>query len=176
MPPAFSRLGPTGGAYGIISSAVNNGETGNELSSGTHKTAADSTGEGSFVALRVWLAGSPWRLTGGWMGLAGFVAYAGLGVLGLPLLSPFEHRPDDASAPTRTVGPSTRLRDPSPGSSCAHARYRCPCAPHTPRVSRRSVRRRFPFASRGRLSPGPCTASRPRSLPPEADRPVFARQ
>ena len=87
IPPAFSRLVPTGGAYGIISSAVNNVETGNEFSSGTHHTVADSTGEGSFVALRVWLAGSPWRLTGGWMVLVGLVAYAGLDVLELPLLS-----------------------------------------------------------------------------------------
>jgi hypothetical protein len=32
---------------------------------------------GPLVSLRVWLAGSPWRLSGGWLALAGMVAAAG---------------------------------------------------------------------------------------------------
>jgi len=34
--------------------------------------------------MRVWLAGSPWRLAGAWLALAGLVASAGLRVLDLP--------------------------------------------------------------------------------------------
>ena len=85
IPPAFSRLVPTGGAYGIIRRAVSNSQLGTELSPG-RQAAADPLREGSFVALRVWLSGSPWRLTGGWMVLAGLVATTGLDVREQPLL------------------------------------------------------------------------------------------
>lgn len=39
--------------------------------------AADPAEQESFVALRLWLAGSPWRLNGGWLLLAGLTAAAG---------------------------------------------------------------------------------------------------
>lgn len=39
--------------------------------------AIDQPEHESFVALRLWLAGSPWRLSGGWSLLAGLIAAAG---------------------------------------------------------------------------------------------------
>ncbi len=39
--------------------------------------ATDQAEHEPFVALRLWLAGSPWRLSGGWLLLAGLIAAAG---------------------------------------------------------------------------------------------------
>ncbi len=39
--------------------------------------AAGERDVGPLVSLRLWLAGSPWRLSGGWLALAGMVAAAG---------------------------------------------------------------------------------------------------
>lgn len=61
----------------------------------TKETATDgqeltaSSTSGSLLAMRVWLAGSPWRLTGAWLVLAGLTAVSGLRVtdqLLVPLL------------------------------------------------------------------------------------------
>jgi len=49
--------------------------------------ATDQPEHESFVALRLWLAGSPWRLSGGWLLLAGLVAAAGQQVWSGPWLA-----------------------------------------------------------------------------------------
>lgn len=61
-------------------------QSGSELTSIHHQPATEATTDGSFVALRVWLAGSPWRLTGGWMVLASILAYSGKDALEQPAL------------------------------------------------------------------------------------------
>ncbi len=49
--------------------------------------ATDQAEHESFVALRLWLAGSPWRLSGGWLLLAGLMAAAGQQVWSGPWLA-----------------------------------------------------------------------------------------
>ncbi|MEA3338064.1 MAG: hypothetical protein U9R25_19415 [Chloroflexota bacterium] len=43
-------------------------------------SSAEKVEQGSFVALRVWLSGSPWRPTGAWLVLAGVLVVSGLRV------------------------------------------------------------------------------------------------
>lgn len=49
-------------------------------------SASDQPQQPSFIALHLWLADSPWRLSGGWLLLAGLLAAAGPLVLRQPLL------------------------------------------------------------------------------------------
>lgn len=49
--------------------------------------ATDQVEPESFVALRLWLAGSPWRLSGGWLLLAGWLAAAGQQIWSGPWLA-----------------------------------------------------------------------------------------
>ena len=77
-----SWLGPSSTIHGIIPANV---DLQNDVPV-EHYLPPESAEQGPFLALRMWLAGSPWRLTGGWLVLAGLVASAGLRVREQPLL------------------------------------------------------------------------------------------
>lgn len=49
-------------------------------------SAADPSDQPSFIGLRLWLADSPWRMSGGWLALAGLLAAAGTRLPEHPLL------------------------------------------------------------------------------------------
>lgn len=55
--------------------------------SAEHIESGQDPHAGSLVALRLWLAGSPWRLAGTWLVLAGLVATAGLRVQTVSLVT-----------------------------------------------------------------------------------------